>query len=105
MKGFPQIIWSPCVIYRMGPEAERHGDGWRYAVVIEFPWLQLLRRLIGLRAKAIVHALSADGEFKISYARPAFRWASRLGFRLTWFRMRRKKDAEREMGPSVPPPG
>ena len=95
MRGFPQFIWSPSAIFRVGPDAERHGDDWRYAVVVQFPWLQIVRRCLGLSCSAVIRALSADGEFNWSHAQPILGWVRSLGYTPVWDRVRKVKNAER----------
>lgn len=100
MKGFPQWFFCPTVIYRGGPKAEKYGDAWDYAVLVSFPWRQILRRIFRRPATATIWALSTKGatgndkRFDWAYAVPAFRWLRKLGFKPTWERM--CDDLERE---------
>jgi hypothetical protein len=94
MKGFPQMIWHPCAIFRVGPAADHYGAQWQYAVVVRFPWWSILRRLMGLEAVAPINALCADGNFKMAYAKPIQRWVRGLGFQPRWDRIKPRKDAE-----------
>src|SRR4051812_5525906 len=93
MKGFPQFFWCPTVIFRAGPETGAYGDPWDYAVLVSFPWLQILRRTIGIPASCMIWALSTKGrgagERKLdwSYAVPLFRWLREIGYAPEWERI------------------
>jgi hypothetical protein len=86
MNGFPQWFFCPTTILRAGPEAKKYGDKWVYAVVVSFPWIQILRRCLGLQARATVWALSSDGNLKINHVRPLFHWVRGLNFEPQWER-------------------
>lgn len=86
IQGFPQWFFCPTAIYRVGAKAKRHEDPWRYAVLVEFSWRQMLRRLLHFPATAKIWALSADGEFDWPHARPILRWVRQLGYKPIWDR-------------------
>jgi hypothetical protein len=103
VKGFPQFFWCPTVIFRAGPDTAEYGDPWDFALLVEFPWLQIVRRTIGLRATCTIWALSTKGKeagdrkVNWSYAVPLFRWLKKTGFTPEWERICDKTNPEMGM--------
>lgn len=93
MKAFAEWISLRAFIVRVGPQAEKYGDPFDFAVVVVVPWKSWFRWLLGfLHAPVIVKALVApkkpDGKPSLTstHSKTALREIKMLGFKPEWER-------------------
>jgi hypothetical protein len=112
VKGFPQTFWCPTTIFRAGPHTDHARADWDRAVVVEWPWWQMVRRrLLGLQAKAFIWALSTKDEGgaeldaaakrKLAlYARPCFDYIEGYGYEPDWISVKKRRGSDDAVEPS-----
>lgn len=77
MKAFVEHLCEHCCIVRAGPNTEKYGDPWDYAVTV------LIRGRTG-----IIKALASDGKMTVAHAKAAFNALKQIGLSATWERIK-----------------
>lgn len=96
MKAFAEWLLCPTFIVRVGPQCERYGDSFDFAVVVAVPWKSLFRRFVlgDPHAPVIVKALVAEkkpgGKDSLTqtHSKTALREVKALGFKPDWERFK-----------------